>query len=389
MPYDGIRKTYLPNGGFAEAYNTEFGPRMQTWNDAFPNEYYTWQIYYTRISSLEPDCPPVGYPGPLGGHSWAHGWYTERTVQDSSKQNGFYYSPFMGNGFHGYDPQGGMEMVAALAEAAEEGMSSMPITNFSSFGDVVNNDEVYTITEEANAGIYKTLELPIGVQSVSFKYRFTSPGDGDFLSVHWSTNDAAFIGLDLPLSRSDYVDGIVSLTEYAGETNTLTFKLVSRNDANAVLSISNIVMEVSSDPDGDGLDTDTETTLGTDPLNADTDGDGITDGDEVNVEHTDSLNPDTDGDSIGDGEERRSGTSPTNAWDKLVITEIKVSDAKPTIKWKSVTGKNYRVNCWTNLSGEAFSTVASTVPATAPTNTFTDTATTNKVMFYWIQLEEQ
>jgi hypothetical protein len=40
-------------------------------------------------------------------------------------------------------------------------------------------------------------------------------------------------------------------------------------------------------------------TVGTDPVDADTDGDGLTDGDEVEHVGTDPTNADTDGDGIG------------------------------------------------------------------------------------------
>jgi hypothetical protein len=57
------------------------------------------------------------------------------------------------------------------------------------------------------------------------------------------------------------------------------------------------------DQDGDGLTNDQETALGTDPEVADTDGDGLNDGDEVFIHHTNPLEPDTDGDGLTDGEE--------------------------------------------------------------------------------------
>ena len=58
------------------------------------------------------------------------------------------------------------------------------------------------------------------------------------------------------------------------------------------------------DSDGDGLsDYDEIYIYGTDPLNPDTDGDGLTDYEEIYVYGTDPLNPDTDGDGIPDGDE--------------------------------------------------------------------------------------
>lgn len=55
------------------------------------------------------------------------------------------------------------------------------------------------------------------------------------------------------------------------------------------------------DPDGDGVANADEATLGTDPNNADSDGDGLTDGQEQN--YTDPLKADTDGDTYSDGDE--------------------------------------------------------------------------------------
>jgi TolB protein len=67
------------------------------------------------------------------------------------------------------------------------------------------------------------------------------------------------------------------------------------------------------DSDGDGLTNSEEVTLGTDPNNADSDGDELLDGDEVRNLGTDPLNSDTDADGLSDGEEfiRRS-TDPRN-----------------------------------------------------------------------------
>ncbi|MCL2052999.1 MAG: cellulose binding domain-containing protein [Oscillospiraceae bacterium] len=55
------------------------------------------------------------------------------------------------------------------------------------------------------------------------------------------------------------------------------------------------------DSDEDGLPDIYEYIFGTDPLNPDTDGDGLTDYEEVNIYGSDPLNADTDGDGLPDG----------------------------------------------------------------------------------------
>jgi hypothetical protein len=57
------------------------------------------------------------------------------------------------------------------------------------------------------------------------------------------------------------------------------------------------------DRDGDNYDDAAEAEIGLDPSNADTDGDGVADGDELNLYATDPILADTDGDGVIDGEE--------------------------------------------------------------------------------------
>jgi outer membrane protein OmpA-like peptidoglycan-associated protein len=59
----------------------------------------------------------------------------------------------------------------------------------------------------------------------------------------------------------------------------------------------------SDDDDHDGLTNGEERRLGTDPHNPDTDGDGLSDGDEVRKYNTNPLRGDTDDDGLSDGEE--------------------------------------------------------------------------------------
>jgi hypothetical protein len=64
------------------------------------------------------------------------------------------------------------------------------------------------------------------------------------------------------------------------------------------------------DTDLDRLLDSEEAALGTDPNKVDTDDDGLTDREEVQIYATDPLNPDTDGDTYEDGDEVKAGYDP-------------------------------------------------------------------------------
>jgi hypothetical protein len=66
------------------------------------------------------------------------------------------------------------------------------------------------------------------------------------------------------------------------------------------------------DPDQDGLTTDEENALGTDPLAADTNGDGIPDANAL-AAGLSATNPDMDGDGVSNAAERSQGTNPLRA----------------------------------------------------------------------------
>ena len=72
---------------------------------------------------------------------------------------------------------------------------------------------------------------------------------------------------------------------------------------NASLGLTFTGENCKSDKDMDGLGKCLEKQIGTDPNNPDTDGDGLTDGEEYLTYKTDPLNPDTDADGLTDGDE--------------------------------------------------------------------------------------
>ena len=71
-----------------------------------------------------------------------------------------------------------------------------------------------------------------------------------------------------------------------------------------------IAPAAKSDSDLDGLTNDEEKKLGTDANNPDTDSDGLLDIDETQIFRSNPLKADTDGDGLRDGAEVRNRTNP-------------------------------------------------------------------------------
>jgi hypothetical protein len=74
----------------------------------------------------------------------------------------------------------------------------------------------------------------------------------------------------------------------------------------------NGITDADEDFDNDGLTNLEEYLAETDPFEPDTDNDGLTDYEEVNIYDTDPLEPDTDGDGLKDGTEVELGLDPLN-----------------------------------------------------------------------------
>jgi hypothetical protein len=103
----------------------------------------------------------------------------------------------------------------------------------------------------------------------------------------------------------------------------------------------------SGDPDSDGLNNSGELTAGTNPTVADTDGDGLNDGAEVNTHTTNPLVADTDGDGVNDGAEVAAGTNPK----KTNYSTITVAGS---FQGWSPTPTNNPSNVMTKVTGEEF-----------------------------------
>lgn len=82
-----------------------------------------------------------------------------------------------------------------------------------------------------------------------------------------------------------------------------------RKVCNNVLGVS-LDDKTPFDSDGDGLNDYRELWISTDPFDADSDDDGLSDDAEYNTTFTDPIDPDSDDDGFKDGEEAAKGTNP-------------------------------------------------------------------------------
>ena len=135
----------------------------------------------------------------------------------------------------------------------------------------------------------------------------------------------ADVRLDLTDIYSDVVDRDLFGNILTGTGQTVTRKFVlplATNTAAVAVRIQRQGGEVTIydcllyvDSDLDGVDNEQEAQLGTDPLDTDTDGDGLSDYDEVFTHQTDPLSADTDGDGMADGWEHDNSFNPLDPAD--------------------------------------------------------------------------
>ena len=196
----------------------------------------------------------------------------------------------------------------------------------------------------------------------------------------------------MPLTRATELTANVPVDDVAGAPGDLVFRLVSRGSQNAVVTIHGIVAVTAEDVEQDGLTNAAEVALGTNPMKADTDNDGVRDDDEVNIYLTNPLLADTDGDSSPDGAELAAGTDPKNPASRLAITSAAFAPTGFTLQWPAQTSRKYRVLRSATPGFESYENIGLLLPGVSPVQSFIDTTVPpgqGEKMFFRIQIEPQ
>ena len=191
---------------------------------------------------------------------------------------------------------------------------------------------------DANGG---TRTADISRASTGTTYRISNPDLASITVDGFVTAKAS--GTVLVQAQNEGTQGIIQINvALAGDTDNdgipddveIRLGLDPRNPADAF-----------DDPDRDGLTNREEVTLGTDIRKADSDGDGISDGDEVKLYRTNPLLADTDGDGVPDRVEVNSGSDPTNSNSVNLAGALRRISVIPTtfaINLNSIQGEGFQ-----------------------------------------------
>ncbi|TRY32338.1 S8 family serine peptidase [Aliiglaciecola sp. M165] len=193
--------------------------------------------------------------------------------------------------------------ISSGEQGSESGLDSFFTYEFSQVGTYVLRVSQYYRSPIQNNANY-TLHISLDAALVD--------ADSDGMSDFWETsngldpNDPGDAALDLDS------DGLSNLEEFNADTNPN----IADTDSDGLNDGDEINVHSTdpknSDSDSDGLtDGDEVNVHGTQPNNADSDSDGLTDGDEVNVHLTNPNLIDSDTDGLGDGYEITHGYDPT------------------------------------------------------------------------------
>lgn len=182
-------------------------------------------------------------------------------------------------------------------------VDSEALTDDGSFADVVAVLEIEDDVPAGNIVIFLGDDSSAGrshFDNVRLESISNDNPDGDNIPTEWETGEYLGVARGLDPNVDDGAldpdeDGLTNFEEFEKGTHPQL-----------------------ADTDDDGIN-DKEETI-TDPLNADSDGDTLKDGDEIATHNTDPNDPDSDDDEFEDQAEVASGTLPNDASSKPVDT---------------------------------------------------------------------
>ena len=119
----------------------------------------------------------------------------------------------------------------------------------------------------------------------------------------------------------------------------------------------------------------------------DTDGDGLSDWEELYLYGTAINDTDSDNDGVSDWAESQAGSNPNDSSSRLEFTAITPSGSNITLSWESASNRTYRLFQSTNLVTTPWSEITNNIPATPPLNLLTNTPPNSLPRFYRIQLQ--
>lgn len=123
-------------------------------------------------------------------------------------------------------------------------------------------------------------------------------------------------------------------------------------------SVQKRISDADADSDDDGISNIVEIGLGTDPQIRDSDNDGLADGEEVNTYLIDPLLEDSDGDSLTDGFEVRYGLDPLLSYtDGIADAERKIEQSisaeSPVFRKVNISDSPYEMSISIRTNGDA------------------------------------